>query len=120
MCGFQDVPATWNGSRTKQVSSFVEPVQRVQRFDQTPPPYQSGQNDDDTEYCIKFYYKKDSNAGLVLSLERATSPVLHQSCINLPVLTILPQPNGRDMLAGSIHEIVDEFSRMKDFDNESL
>eukprot|EP00434_Breviolum_minutum_P001392 symbB.v1.2.001223.t2/scaffold66.1/size357995/26 len=41
------------------------------------------QNDDDTEYCIKFYYKKDSNAG-------------------------------------SIHEIVDEFSRMKDFDNEHV
>lgn len=41
------------------------------------------QNDEDTEYCIKFYYKKDSNAG-------------------------------------SIHEIVDEFSRMKEFDNEHV
>ncbi|CAK9026249.1 Probable serine/threonine-protein kinase MARK-A, partial [Durusdinium trenchii] len=41
------------------------------------------QSDDDTEYCIKFYYKKDSNAG-------------------------------------SIHEVVDEFSRMKEFDNEHV
>ena len=62
--------------------------------------HQSGQNDDDTEYCIKFYYKKDSNAGLVLSLERATSPVLQQSCIKLPVFSHLatakwPRDAGR-------------------------
>ncbi|CAJ1399659.1 unnamed protein product [Effrenium voratum] len=38
-------------------------------------------DEDDTEYCIKFYYKKDSNAG-------------------------------------TVNELVDEFSRMKDFDNE--
>lgn len=39
------------------------------------------------------------------------------NCLCFPILL---QPNGREMLAGSIHEIVDEFSRMKDFDNESL